>query len=417
MGEGAEEAVAGRKRKLSGEEEESAAAAKKVAVAQDDAPDAKTPAAPEEAKPASSTSVFSAFAGTKNPFAASSSGGGFGTSSSSSSSSSSSLTTTTTSSSSSAEGADGKPKKTSGTASVFSAFAGTKNPFAAPGSASATASTSDETSTSKPAAVSVFSAFSTVSKPFAAASDLKGSFGAGDKDLGKNETVAETLVFGKTEANEDDGGVSGQVDTSTGEEGEDCIHKVRAKLFILTTVEEKPRLEPQLSFQGSVGSAAKEDDEEKEKVDEDEDDEKGSSKNEQDKEGTKGSDKDNGDDVDQDSGVAKKEESTAPAASGSNTSTKKKQWREMGAGFVRINVPKDKPAEKGRVVMRREAVHKLLLNQFLTKDLPIKMMNDKSFIMTFPTVGTFLFRLPRKDQCDELLDQLRKTMARDVKAT
>ena len=83
----------------------------------------------------------------------------------------------------------------------------------------------------------------------------------------------------------------------------------------------------------------------------------------------------------------------------------------------------DQPnAKRPRLVMRREGVLKLLLNASIWPNLPVERASDKIIRFTCsstvsskeavsepPKPGSYLLRLPRKDQCDELYNAIIKT--------
>ena len=210
------------------------------------------------------------------------------------------------------------------------------------------------------------SAFGDISKSTnvfeAAKAEPVAVFGQPGKEEGDGK---QSMVFG--EKHTDENGKPSEEEIPTGEENELCIHQVRVRLFrlseVVVTVDKVETEKLQLC---------------------------------------------EGDKTKEGSPAAKTSEETMKTQ-------KKLQWTEMGAGFIRVNKPKDKA--KGemnpRLVMRREGVLKLLLNAPIWHSMPVEKASDKAIrvICTSHTEATqeslkpesFLLRLPRKDQCEELL--------------
>jgi hypothetical protein len=187
----------------------------------------------------------------------------------------------------------------------------------------------------------------------------------GEEGNGEDEGQS-ALVFG--------GGGAGAAeepppeDIPTGEEGEVCTFKIRAKLYKLCPMEpEAPSPSESAAERAAVKPPAP---------------------------------------------------AAAPAAAAD-----KKEFKELGSGLVRVNVPEEgQEHKKPRIIMRREGTLKLLLNANIWDKLPIEKASDKVLRFTCHSVlvateaamgapDTFLLRLPRADQCDELLGAIEKVRA------
>ena len=190
----------------------------------------------------------------------------------------------------------------------------------------------------------------------------------------------QSMVFGEQPTEEN--GKAAEEETPTGEENEICIHQVRVRLFrlseVVVTVEkvESDKLQLREADNSKPNTIASQSTEETPKT------------------------------------------------------KKKLQWTEMGAGFIRVNKPKEKEQTgmNPRLVMRREGVLKLLLNAPIWHSMPVEKASDKAIRVTCTShteatqeqakPESFLLRLPRKDQCEELLrailtvrDSIKKTPA------
>mmetsp|Transcript_12737 Transcript_12737/g.14613 ORF Transcript_12737/g.14613 Transcript_12737/m.14613 type:complete len:372 (+) Transcript_12737:90-1205(+) len=237
-------------------------------------------------------------------------------------------------------------------------------------------------------------------------------FGNSSDNLGKTfgttsteKTDSNNLVFGNQNSTSQTGETQ---DMLTGEEDEICVHQVRAKLFHLreVTIPIKSATvdSDQLKLQNARESTSA----------------KNSLKTESD--GNQNEDKNEKD--------SEKQSQEDKQATSMSETKKKMEWKEMGAGIIHVNKPKttdsrgqDQPnAKRPRLVMRREGVLKLLLNASIWPNLPVERASDKIIRFTCsstvsskeavsepPKPGSYLLRLPRKDQCDELYNAIIKT--------
>uniref|UniRef100_A0A6S8DXQ1 RanBD1 domain-containing protein n=1 Tax=Aplanochytrium stocchinoi TaxID=215587 RepID=A0A6S8DXQ1_9STRA len=226
------------------------------------------------------------------------------------------------------------------------------------------------------------------------------------------ETDKSDLVFGATNTNGTNS--SNAVDIFTGEENEECVHQVRARIFHLCRVPVPAETEKvdsdQLNLQSQIAN--------KEYASFSSEKEKESDKKEKEKEKEKVTTSAGAD-------ANKKVDEKAPG-----TPKTKMEWKEMGAGIIHINKPKksekgengdSKETQRPRMVMRREGVFKLLLNASIWPNLPVERASDKVIRFTCTSLisdtdaekdkmkpESYLLRLPRKDQCDELYDAILK---------
>mmetsp|Transcript_8362 Transcript_8362/g.13542 ORF Transcript_8362/g.13542 Transcript_8362/m.13542 type:complete len:401 (-) Transcript_8362:393-1595(-) len=290
--------------------------------------------------------------------------------------------------------------KDKGTKNVFESYASTKSPFAT----TIVGGPSPFAQTSSNGGGTVFSGHASTGSAFGAlAKQNSGSTGFGQSSSssetadGDGETplgeavqppeAAKTDLFTST-GNETVFGSGEREDRTnnevllTGEEDENCVFKVRTKLYRLCDV--KPKEPKQDHVSAPTFDKSKPPPETKEK----------------DEQATKA------------------------------TAAFPKEYREMGVGLLHINVPrkidsssKDNSSggktepEPPRMVMRREGVYKLLLNAVMWKTMPVERASNKAIRLVCNSVideassdtsslETFLLKLPRVDQCDELYNEL-----------
>jgi len=104
----------------------------------------------------------------------------------------------------------------------------------------------------------------------------------------------------------------------------------------------------------------------------------------------------------------------------SNKEVENGAWKERGVGLFKINIGNADPnvtgntsTNKARLVMRAEGAKRLMLNVGLFSSMSVDRAADKQvkFIASEKpgTFTTFLVRVARKDQCDELLEALINT--------
>jgi len=230
---------------------------------------------------------------------------------------------------------------------------------------------------------SPFSALAQGASPFAQVANS--NVNAFEKKEDEEETTEDSAVFSGVQEHE----VVETETVLTGEEDEECIFHVRAKLYRLSEVE-IVSLTPEADSLSGVDVTVTE-----------------STGDEINKEPAKPKDTNEGDTTNEEENESVKENGP------------KKEYRELGVGIIRINVPKKgSSGNLPRMVMRREGVLKLLLNASIWKAMPLEKASEKvlrfsciSLVDTEDHLDTFLLKLSRATECTSLLDSIKK--ARD----
>eukprot|EP01102_Stenamoeba_stenopodia_P012348 TRINITY_DN3887_c0_g2_i1.p2 TRINITY_DN3887_c0_g2~~TRINITY_DN3887_c0_g2_i1.p2 ORF type:complete len:150 (-),score=42.26 TRINITY_DN3887_c0_g2_i1:254-703(-) len=94
-----------------------------------------------------------------------------------------------------------------------------------------------------------------------------------------------------------------------------------------------------------------------------------------------------------------------------------KRWKERGEGKLHINTLKDNEKES-RLIMRMEAAFRLILNAKVFPQMRCEKASEKTVTITAvggveepelaDKLNTFMIKLSRKDEADELVEQLQK---------
>jgi len=226
----------------------------------------------------------------------------------------------------------------------------------------------------------------------------------GENGNATQESCEEEQVFQKkSSSGPQTSGTAEEIEQITGEEDEECIFKIRAKLYKLTEVMEEKTENGSAGANSQIGSTAAFD--------------------------SLSSSSTSLSKIETFSKEDEVTENDEKLQEKSSLKTVKKEYKELGAGFVHVNLPRKRSesledngtAEEHlpRLVMRREGVLKLLLNAVIWKSMPIERASDKMIRFTCQSVledmkvqgpETYLLKLPRADQCEELFKAVRKAM-------